>query len=95
MHVLFDHKMVSAVFQLNTRKRGSDYWKFNSALLNDDSYCKNLKHVIKEVILSYKDRINKKIFGNSQKLKLKSLSLHIVKINKKCEIKRLKNCRKK
>ena len=60
VNILFDHKMLTANFQLHPRKRGTDYWKFNSELLKDTMYCEKIKYIIKEVRQSYEDVLNKK-----------------------------------
>ena len=43
-----DHKLVFAELTPNFCKRGPNYWKFNSNLLNDNGYCQYMKNIINE-----------------------------------------------
>ena len=75
VNILFDHKMLTANFQLHPRKRGTDYWKFNSELLKDTMYCEKIKYIIKEVRQSYEDVLNKKDIWELIKVKIKEFTI--------------------
>ena len=51
VNILFDQKMLTTNFQLHSRKRGSDYWKFNSELVIDTTDCQKIKYLLSNVKL--------------------------------------------
>ena len=67
--------MLIANFQLHSRKTAGDYWKFNSELLKDTTYCQKIKYLRKEVRQSYKDVFNTKDVWEVVKVQIKEFTI--------------------
>ena len=51
--VLSDHSMVFLTLESVEHKHGPGTWKFNNELLEDDTFCENMSHIIQGVVRTY------------------------------------------
>ena len=71
-----DHDLVVTKVYINTRPKGSGYWKFNSQLLNNSEYCNDVKNVIKETCTEYKELNNHQLIWEMVKINVKEMTIH-------------------
>ena len=48
-----DHSLIKMCLNLDNRKKGRGYWKFNNSLLKDEEYIEKIKMLIKENVMMY------------------------------------------
>ena len=53
-----DYSAVTITFRFTERARGKTFWKFNSSLLMDKEYVRNIKESIKETKLKYAKNVD-------------------------------------
>ena len=47
-----DHKIATFFLDIELTKRGSEYWKINNSILNDNYYIKMIKRVINDFLIT-------------------------------------------
>ena len=70
-----DHSILIMKFEFNFVSRGRGYWKFNSELLHDTTYVKNIKEIIKDSIIEFLEYEDKGLVWELVKLKIRSYSV--------------------
>ena len=61
--------------QIVENKRGIGYWKLNISLLNEEKYISEIKEIIKNTIIQYKEKIGKGRTWELIKIKVKEFSV--------------------
>ncbi len=78
-----DHSLLHLIVGVNhTENRGKGFWKFNSSLIHDSEYVKNLKNIIKQAGDKYDYIEDKRVKWELIKLEIRSYTLPYT-INKK------------
>ncbi len=70
-----DHSAVVADFKISSNLRGPGYWKINNTLLVDGQYTEELKNVIKQTEVEYRELESKRLKWEIIKIKIKEFSL--------------------
>ena len=69
-----DHKLISTVIGVKGSNRGPGYWKFNSELIKDSVYCKNVQELINSLVIRY-NQLSKKNIWEVLKVKIKEYTI--------------------
>lgn len=78
-----DHKSMHAAISLSDKKRGKNYWKLNSSLLDSDIYKMKIERLICETIDNYNNVLPYKMLWDLLKIKIKEESIiYAVKASK-------------
>jgi len=70
-----DHSILIMNFDFDFYSRGRGYWKFNSNLLHDKNYVRNIKEIIKDSTNEFNTYDDKGLVWEMVKLKIRSFSV--------------------
>ena len=71
-----DHDLVHAKISINTRPKGSGYWKFNAHLLDNNVYCNLIKNVIVDTCTEYENLENPQLVWEMIKVNIKEETIN-------------------
>jgi exonuclease III len=87
--IFSDHSLVKASFSNgNSEQRGRGFWKFNTSLLHDDIYVKEIKNIIKESRSKYQHLEDKGLLWELIKSDVRSFTVPYTAKKKKVSIAR-------
>ena len=74
--VLSDHAYVTLNINVNTKRIGPSYWKFNNSLLNDKEYVETLTSNYNDWIEEFPNKNDKSRLWDWLKFKIRAFTIH-------------------